>query len=649
MRAWTAANGRILLDVADILSHTPDGQPCYDNRDGVAYYASETLWENYPDDGVNYPAICPHYTTEVDGGHLGSVSAGKIRVAKAYWVLMAQLAGWQPNITVAPTTTPAPTEPVTATPTDLPTVAPTATSTIAPTATSTIAPTATPMPAPTDTPTAIPTDPPPLTPTLTPTDPPTPTPATVPTDPPTAVPPPIGLVARPNGVAVYPELGRVYATGRDANRVFALDGASLAMTDYAEVDTLPWGAVVNPAAGKLYIANFGEGTVTVLNAESLSLIQTIKVGPYPTFIQADSKRNKVFVVSYGHNALYVIDGATDRVEQAASTGGFGAWGVAYSPELNYVYVSNRDTHNISTLDGNNGYQVIASHDIQPCGANGSPHAMAFNPISGKLYVACAPEDTVTDAAIFRAGLDGLAPLAYVPIGEGGGDGGGGVAVNTATGNTFFTNSLDGTLSVISGVLDAVIATVATGDDPFGVGVDPLRRIVYVGNRAGNSVIAIEDKFTDPAPTPTVTPTLEPTPTLTPTLEPTPTATPTVEPTPTVETLTVHVGDLDGLALIATTTQWRARVSVLVHTNDHVIVPGARVSGVWGEATGIPVACTTNTAGFCTLAKNGLVLNTEPSISFTVTGVSYAGRVYSAAANHDPDGDSNGSRIVISQP
>ncbi|HIP70515.1 MAG TPA: hypothetical protein EYH05_03870 [Anaerolineae bacterium] len=53
--------------------------------------------ENYPDDGQDTPAICPHYTTEVDGGHLGTVSAGKIRVAKAYWVLMARLAGWDGN------------------------------------------------------------------------------------------------------------------------------------------------------------------------------------------------------------------------------------------------------------------------------------------------------------------------------------------------------------------------------------------------------------------------------------------------------------------------------------------------------------------------------------------------------------------------
>jgi hypothetical protein len=54
--------------------------------------------ENHPDDGLSIPAICQEYTTEVEGGHLGAVSSGKIRVAKAFWVLMAQIAGWIPGI-----------------------------------------------------------------------------------------------------------------------------------------------------------------------------------------------------------------------------------------------------------------------------------------------------------------------------------------------------------------------------------------------------------------------------------------------------------------------------------------------------------------------------------------------------------------------
>lgn len=94
MREYAASHDIILFDVADILSHNPDGDPCYDNRDGVAYKD-----ENHPDDGVDIPAICPHYTTETEGGHLGSISAGGVRVAKAFWVMMAHIAGWQDSIT----------------------------------------------------------------------------------------------------------------------------------------------------------------------------------------------------------------------------------------------------------------------------------------------------------------------------------------------------------------------------------------------------------------------------------------------------------------------------------------------------------------------------------------------------------------------
>ncbi len=96
MRQYALANNKVLFDVADILSHDPTGNPCYDNRDSVPYDNGNNF-ENHPDDGQNIPAICQHYTTETEGGHLGSVSTGGIRVAKAFWVLMAQLAGWTPS------------------------------------------------------------------------------------------------------------------------------------------------------------------------------------------------------------------------------------------------------------------------------------------------------------------------------------------------------------------------------------------------------------------------------------------------------------------------------------------------------------------------------------------------------------------------
>jgi len=95
MRDYVRRNGLILFDVADIEAHTPAGEPCYDNRDGVEYCTANGC-ENYPDDGQDFPAICQDYTTELEGGHLGSVSGGGIRLAKTFWVLMAQIAGWRP-------------------------------------------------------------------------------------------------------------------------------------------------------------------------------------------------------------------------------------------------------------------------------------------------------------------------------------------------------------------------------------------------------------------------------------------------------------------------------------------------------------------------------------------------------------------------
>jgi hypothetical protein len=137
---------KVLLDFADIESHDDYGNPCYDGLDGYCYCRSPDNCENYSqlpnhpelpwdrctvdasgtnfcncNDGINYPAVCPHYTTETLGGHL--IGSGKIPVAKGMWVLMAQLAGWDPTGTVTPPPTNPPTPTSSApTPTTIPLV-----------------------------------------------------------------------------------------------------------------------------------------------------------------------------------------------------------------------------------------------------------------------------------------------------------------------------------------------------------------------------------------------------------------------------------------------------------------------------------------------------------------------------------------------
>jgi hypothetical protein len=77
MRTYAIANEKVLMDFADIMSHRPDGTVCTN-----------------PFDNSGIVAMCPNYTNETGpgGGHLNA--RGGLVMAKAYWVLMARLAGW---------------------------------------------------------------------------------------------------------------------------------------------------------------------------------------------------------------------------------------------------------------------------------------------------------------------------------------------------------------------------------------------------------------------------------------------------------------------------------------------------------------------------------------------------------------------------
>lgn len=148
MRRYALENGKILFDVADIQSHTDQGGACYDNRDGVQYCRAATgACENHPDDGLDLPAICQDYTSEVDQGHL-NVSAGKIQIAKAFWVLMVRIAGWDgTSLDVSSAAAPPPSTP-TPIPSSTSPVPPTPASTAVPPTATNVPPTVASSPAP---------------------------------------------------------------------------------------------------------------------------------------------------------------------------------------------------------------------------------------------------------------------------------------------------------------------------------------------------------------------------------------------------------------------------------------------------------------------------------------------------------------------
>lgn len=117
----------------------------------------------------------------------------------------------------------------------------------------------------------------------------------------------------------------------------------------------------------------------------------------------------------------------------------------------------------------------------------------------------------------------------------------------------------------------------------------------------------------------------------------------VTPPPPVGSPGVHVGDLDASAVNSGST-WTAQVSIHVHDENDNPVSSGIVMGQWDY--GAASQCTIN-AGQCQVESDPIAKK-NGSVSFSVTSVAVSGSDYQPAANHDPDGDSDGTVIQVAK-
>jgi len=150
-----------------------------------------------------------------------------------------------------------------------------------------------------------------------------------------------------------------------------------------------------------------------------------------------------------------------------------------------------------------------------------------------------------------------------------------------------------------------------------------------------------------SPTPTaIMPTHTPVPTRT-SVPPTATSKPTLTATTISGSRQLHVGNLDRSS-IASGRNWNAVVTILVHNGLEIPIANAAVTGKWKNGSTGTFTCITSSNGQCSIIKTGLGSSTL-GVSFSVTKITLLSFVYNSSANHDPDGNSNGTTIIIVKP
>jgi len=113
-------------------------------------------------------------------------------------------------------------------------------------------------------------------------------------------------------------------------------------------------------------------------------------------------------------------------------------------------------------------------------AGSYPVAIAFNPVTNKIYVVNQNSNNVTviDGVTYKTNTvaTGLAPNA--------------LAVNSTTNKIYVANGNSDSITVINGANNST-ASVAVGDYPFAVAVNPVTNKIYVANYYANNVTVID--------------------------------------------------------------------------------------------------------------------------------------------------------------
>lgn len=194
---------------------------------------------------------------------------------------------------------------------------------------------------------------------------------------------------RIHGVAVAPEIHRVFASVTGNQEVATVDTESLKTLGTAGPITYPDGLAYAPKQNKVFVSDEHGGLDVVIDAASHELIANIALGGGAGNTVYDSVSGHILVAVHSVNLLAVIDPATNQIVSRIPLAGIkNPHGIALDTGDHLAFVAGEENHSLALVDLNT-QKVLSIHQVGE-----DPDVLAYDPELKRLYVS-AESGTVT--------------------------------------------------------------------------------------------------------------------------------------------------------------------------------------------------------------------------------------------------------------
>ncbi|MGP8145169.1 MAG: YncE family protein [Thermoplasmata archaeon] len=307
----------------------------------------------------------------------------------------------------------------------------------------------------------------------------------------------------PVGIALDYRTGEVFVSDHNWDTVSVISDATDSVVATIPVISGPEGLAYDSALDEVYVASWNlasyTGSVEAISGTSHSVVANISVGSYPSGVAYDSARSEIFVTNqnpgYSQGTVSVISDSSNSLVATIPVGE-DPYGIVYDPALGELFVANSDSGNLSVISDASNTVTAAVEGV------GDPDGVAFDDSSGMVFVTepgtCYFSCSQGRVAVVSASTNSLDATVAV------GAASLGLAYDSGVGTLFVPNQGGGcasifgislgcvgsSVSLVSGVSDAVIGTIYLSTSPVAVAYDSSTGELFVADDAFDEVLVL---------------------------------------------------------------------------------------------------------------------------------------------------------------